>query len=138
MGVKASAASAASAWESGFSGAAQKYTDGINSVQVAPGQLAANQKNAYVAGVQANANIWAAKVAAVDINSWKASATGVGAQRLATGATKGAPKVAAFMQAFLPKLTTVVQGLPQRGTFEQNMARSMSYAQALHSAKGSF
>ena len=136
--VKASAASASAAWESGLSGAGQKYTDGINSVAVAPGQLAANQKNAYLAGVQANANIWAAKVAAVDLQTWKNASTGVGAQRLASGATKGLPKMQAFMQNFLPQLSTVVGNLPARGTFEQNLARFSSYATALHAKKGSF
>ena len=136
--VKTSAADAATNWQNGFSGASTKYTAGINSVTVAPGQLAAAQKNLYVANVQAAANTWASKVAAVDINTWKAAATGVGAQRLATGATKGAPKVQAFMNNFLPALSTIVQGLGPRGTFEQNLARFTSYAQALHAKKGSF
>lgn len=138
MAVKASAAAAASAWETGFSGAGTKYTDGINSVTTAPGQLAAAQRNAYVSGVQANAAIWATKVASVDLATWKAAATGVGAQRLATGAQKGAPKMAAFMQAFLPQLSSIVQSLPARGSFEQNLNRFNSYATALHQKKGQF
>lgn len=138
MAVKATAADAAKAWSDGFSAAGTKYTAGINAVTIAPGQLAAAQKNAYVANVQASANIWAAKVAAVDLNTWKNAAATVGAQRLATGATKGAPKMAAFMNNFLPTLSTIVGGLPARGTFDQNMQRSMSYAQALHAKKGSF
>lgn len=136
--VKATAAAASEAWQNGFAGAATKYTAGINAVQVAPGQLAAAQKNLYVANVQAQANVWASRVAAVDINTWKAQATGVGAQRLATGATKGAPKVQAFMTNFLPALQTIVQGLGPRGSFEQNLQRFNSYATALHAKKGSF
>jgi len=138
MAVKATAAEAAQAWSDRFSGAATKYTAGINSVSVAPGQLAAAQKNAYVQNVQANANIWASKVAAVDINTWKAAATGVGAQRLATGAQKGMPKMQAFMGNFLPQLGTIVAGLPQRGSFEQNLQRFQTYATALHAKKGTF
>lgn len=138
MSVKATPAAASEAWSTGFGGAATKYAAGINAVQIAPGQLAANQKAAYVAGVNASQNIWAAKVAAVDINSWKAAATGVGVTRLASGATKGAPKVAAFMQTFLPKLSSVVQGLPARGSFDQNMTRFQQYATQLHQAKGTF
>lgn len=138
MAVKATAAAATQAWSSGFAAAGTKYTAGINSVTVAPGQLAANQKAAYLANVQANANIWAAKVAAVDLNTWKAAAAGVGASRLGSGATKGEPKVASFMQAFLPVLTNVVNGLPSRGTFDQNLARFTAYAQALHAQKGNF
>jgi len=136
--VKATAADAASAWSSGFSGAATKYSAGINAVTVPPGQLAAAQKNLYVANVQAAANTWASKVAAVDLQTWKNAATTVGAQRLATGATKGAPKVQAFMTNFLPKLSSVVQGLGPRGTFEQNIQRFTTYATQLHQAKGTF
>ena len=138
MAVKATAASAARAWSDRFGAAGQKYTEGINSVTVAPGQLAAAQKNAYVANVQASSGIWAAKVAAVDLGTWKAAATGVGAQRLASGATKGMPKMQAFMGNFLPQLSSVVGSLPARGTFEQNLNRFTQYAQALHAKKGNF
>jgi hypothetical protein len=138
MAVKATAAAATQSWMSGFSAAGTKYTAGVNAVTVAPGQLAANQKAAYLANVQASANIWAAKTAAVDLNTWKSATTGVGASRLGSGATKGEPKVAAFMQSFLPVLTNIVNGLPSRGTFDQNLARFTSYAQALHAAKGTF
>lgn len=138
MAVKATAAEAAAAWSTGFSGAATKYTDGVNRVTVAPGQLAAAQKALYLQNVQAAANTWASKVAAVDLQSWKQAATGVGAQRLGTGATKGAPKVAAFMNNFLPQLSSIVSGLGARGTFEQNLQRFTAYATALHAKKGTF
>jgi hypothetical protein len=138
MAVKATPADAAQAWSTGFSGASAKYVAGINSVTVSPGQLAANQKSAYLANVAASANIWAAKMAAMDLGTWKAAAANVGAARLATGATKGAPKMQQFMTNFLPQLAGIVSSLPARGTFEQNMQRSMAYATALHGKKGSF
>lgn len=138
MAVKATAAEAASAWGTGFAAAGTKYTAGVNAVNVAPGQLAANQKAAYLANVQASANIWASKVAAVSLQEWKNAATGVGATRLASGATKGQPKVTAFFNAFLPVLTNVVNGLAPRGTFDQNLARFTAYATALHAQKGNF
>jgi len=138
MAVKATAAAAAASWSSGFSGATQKYTDGINAVTVAPGQLAAAQKNLYVANVQAQAGVWAAKVAGVSLQDWKTAATTTGAQRLATGATKGAPKIQAFFTNFLPALSSIVDSLPQRGSFEQNLQRFTAYATALHAKKGQF
>lgn len=138
MAVKATPQSAAEAWSTGFAGAGAKYTAGVNAVQIAPGQLAANAKALYLANVQAAANTWAAKVAAVDLATWKSQTTTVGAQRLATGATKGAPKMAAFMQSFLPQLSSIVGSLPARGSFEQNIQRFTSYAQALHAKKGQF
>lgn len=138
MSVKATPASAAKAWQDGFAAAGQKYTDGVNAVQVAPGQLAAAQKNAYVANVQANAGIWAAKVGAVSLQDWKTAAATTGAARLATGATKGAPKMQTFMNNFLPDLANVVNSLPARGSFEQNLARFSAFATALHAKKGSY
>lgn len=138
MAVKATAADAAQAWSNGFGAAGTKYAAGINAVTVAPGQLAAAQKNAYVANVQASANIWASKVAAVDLQTWKNAATTTGAARLASGATKGAPKMQAFMTNFLPQLSGIVQSLPARGSFDQNLQRFTQYATALHQKKGSF
>lgn len=138
MAVKATAAAAADAWKTGFSGAATKYQAGIDSVSVAPGQLAAAQKNLYVQNVQAQANVWASKVGAVTLTDWKNAAKTVGSMNLASGATKGAPKMQAFMNSFLPQLSSIVDSLGPRGTFEQNLARFSAYAQALHAKKGQF
>ena len=138
MAVKATAAAAAQAWQTGFSGSATKYQAGIDSVQTAPGQLAAAQKALYVQNVQQQANVWAAKVAAVDLATWKHQAKTVGSMNLASGAAKGAPKMQAFMNNFLPQLQGIVNSLGPRGSFEQNLARFSSYAQALHAKKGSF
>ena len=138
MSVKATATEAAAAWGTGFAAAGTKYTAGINAVTVAPGQLAAAQQNAYLANVQANVGIWAAKVAGVSLAAWKTAATTTGSARLGTGATKGQPKYQAFATQFIPQLSNVVSGLPARGTFDQNLARFTSYAQALHALKGTF
>lgn len=138
MAVKATAAQAAEAWQTGFSGAGAKYAAGINAVTVPPGQLAAAQKALYLANVQAQANVWASRVAAVDLQTWKTAATTTGASRLASGATKGEPKMQAFMTQFLPQLSSVVSGLGPRGTFEQNLQRFTTYANALHKLKGTF
>jgi hypothetical protein len=42
------------------------------------------------------------------------------------------------MTSFLPQLSSIVDSLPSRGTFDQNLQRFTSYAQALHAKKGSF
>jgi hypothetical protein len=138
MSVKATAAAASQAWQNGFSGAGAKYEAGVNAVTVAPGQAAAQQKNAYVQGVTANANIWASKVASVTLQDWKSAAINTGGARLASGAAKGAPKVQTFMTNFLPQLGSIVDGLPNRGSFEQNMQRFSTYATQLHQKKGQF
>jgi hypothetical protein len=138
MGVKVSAADAAANWGTGFGAAGPKYTAGINAVTVAPGVAASQNVQGYLAGVQASSKIWQAKMAAQDLSQWKAAAAGVGAQRLATGATKGQAKIQQFFQQFIPDLTNIVGSLPQRGTYEQNMARSRAFADALHAKKGQY
>ena len=107
-------------------------------MQVAPGQLAAAQQNAYLQGVNANVGIWASKVASVSLASWKQAASTTGAARLASGATKGQPKYQTFATQFIPQLSQIVGSLPARGTYDQNIARFTSYAQALHALKGTF
>jgi len=118
----------AAKWQQNASAATQSYKDGINSVTVAPGQAAARQKNAYVQGVQANADLWASRVAKVSTEEWKAAATGKGADRYAGGVAAGAPKMAAFMADFLPKVQSIANALPPRGTLEQNIARMVQQA----------
>lgn len=138
MAVKVSASDAATNWQNGFSQAGTKYTAGVNAVKTAPGQLAAAQQDVWAQNTAAAKARYAAKVASVSLQQWQQAATTTGAARLATGATKGAPKMAAFMQNFIPKLASVVDSLPARGTFEQNMQKSFAYAQALHNMKGQF
>lgn len=138
MAVKKTAQQASQAWQTNFAAAGPAYTAGINAVTVSPGQLAAAQQSLYVSQVQANAPKWASKVAAVPISTWKTQATTVGVQNLATGATKGAAKQAAFMQTFLPQLSSIVDALPARGAYAANKTRLLSYLDALHAKAGSF
>lgn len=138
MGVKATAASAAQAWSTNFAQSGPKYTAGINSVKVAPGQLAAAAADNWAANVAASKPKFAAKVGAVTLSSWQQSSTTVGVTNLATGAQKGAPKVAAFQQKFLPVLTNIVDSLPAGGNFGARMARFQAYANALHAQAGNF
>lgn len=138
MGVKVSASDAAANWGTGFGAAGPKYIAGVNAVTVAPGVLASQNVNGYLAGVQAGAPTWQKKMASQDLGTWKQQTATVGAQRLATGATKGQAKIQSFFQQFIPDLTNIVGSLPQRGTYEANMARSRAFADALHAKKGSY
>lgn len=136
MAVKSNPTQAASKWSAGMAGATQAYTDGINNVKVAPGQLAAAQANTWVANVTAAKNTFATRVASVSLQSWQSSAVNKGAPRLASGASAAEPKFQSFLNNFLPKLSGIVEGLPARGTFEQNLSRLQAYIQAVHQLKG--
>lgn len=138
MGVKVSATDAAQNWVTGMGAAGPKYAAGIQAVKVAPGTLAAAAAPLWAANVAAAQPKFAKNVGAVSLSSWQNSAVTKGQPRLASGATAAQPKMAAFMTAFIPALTNVVNGLPARGTFEQNVNRLNSFINGVHSLKGQF
>ena len=138
MSVKVNPNDAAQNWVTGMSGATAKYTAGVQAVKVAPGQLAAAQAGTWAANVAAAQPKFARNVAAVSLTSWQTAATQKGAPRLAYGATAAQPKMAAFMTSFIPQLANVVNGLPARGSFEQNVNRLTSSVNQLHQLKGTF
>ena len=138
MSVKATAAEAAANWGTGFSAAGTKYTAGINAVQVAPGQLAAAQQNAYLSGRAGQRRHLGLQGRRRHARLVEAGRHDHRRPRLASGATKGQPKYQAFATQFIPQLSQIVGSLPARGTYDQNIARFTSYAQALHALKGTF
>lgn len=127
-----SAADAAQRWSAGFGGAGQRWADGIESVTVAPGQLAAAALPRYLAGVQQNAQKWASRSAGVSLAQWKQQAIAKGQSRLASGAQAGMAKYQARIQAVLDAEKSIISSLPPRGTVEQNIQRSSQFQMAMH------
>jgi len=138
MGVKANATDAAASWVTGMSGASTKYIAGVNAVTVAPGTLAAAAAPTWAANVAAAQGKYAKNVGAVTKEAWANAAATKGAPRLASGAQAAQPKMQTFMSKFIPQLTSIVNGLPARGTFESNVNRLTSYVNAVHQTKGTF
>lgn len=124
-------------WATRLGGATQSIQDGVNRVTTAPGQKAAQQKQAYVDNVVAKSDKWAARVAAVSLEEWK-SATVAGASRVSAGAQAKKGKMQRHMENFLPFLDTVQAKVAQmpRGTLEQNLARMMVNARELSQYRG--
>ena len=116
------AADAAQSWVTGLTGARAKIQAGIEANQVAPGQLAARQKPAYVAGVTNNQDKWAQRVGAVSNSDWQA-ATIAKLDRISSGATQSQPKMEAFMSQLLPYIASQRSQLAPRGNLDQNIAR---------------
>ena len=129
-----SAADAAQRWQQGFGAAGTKWAAGIESVTVAPGQLAAAALPRYLAGVQQNSQKWAANSAAVTLAQWKQQSVDKGQARLATGAQTGMAKYQAKIGQVLDTMKSIIPSLPPRGTVEQNIQRSSQFQLAMHNA----
>lgn len=86
-------------WKSAMQGgiAQQKYRDKINAYAGNPMELAAAAVDSgyWAQRTTAAAGKMAKKLRAVQVGTWKANATGPGAQNMSTGATKGYAKMAA-------------------------------------------
>lgn len=122
---------AAAKWAQNLGAAGTSYTAGVQAVQQAPGQLAANASDRYMAGVQANLPKFKANVAAVTLADWQNAAVTKGAPRLATGATAAQPKMANVLTQLFPYIDQVRNSLPPRGDIEQNIARSAAFQRGM-------
>lgn len=121
----------AARWAQNLGAAGQKITEGVQAVTVAPGVSAARQKGAYVQGVNASQDKWAARVAAVPLSEWQQAMTGKGAQRIGTGATAATGKFATFMGKLLPYIDSQRGALPPRGDLGANIARMTQFVQGM-------
>jgi hypothetical protein len=129
---------AAQDWASRLGAATQAYTDGVNGVTIAPGQLAAAAKNLWLANTQAAAPRFAANSAAVSREAWQAAAINKGAPRLGSGASAAQPKMEAVFTKLFPAIRNAVSSLPSRGTIDQNIERSRQFALKMNAGKGTF
>lgn len=131
-------AAAAEVWASRLGNSRQAYIDGVNGTPVAPGQLAAAAGDRWLANTQAALPRFKANSQAVTKEAWAAAAINKGADRLGTGATAAKSKMEAVFTKLFPAIRTEVQGLPARGTIDQNIARSAQFARKMNARKGTF
>lgn len=125
-------ATIAARWSQGLAGAGAKITEGVASVTTAPGQMAARQKAVYAQNVAASVDKWAANVGKVTLGDWQSAMTNKGIARIATGASAAQDKFAGFITKLLPHIAAGKASLPPRGTFEQNVQRSVAWIQHMH------
>lgn len=129
---------AAANWASRLGASTQAYTDGVNGVKVAPGQLAAAAGDRWLANTQASLPRFKANSAAVGLSAWQNAATTKGAPRLASGAAAAQPTMEIVFTKLFAVIRNAVSALPQRGDINQNIERSRQFALKMNAAKGTF
>lgn len=132
-----SVAAAAQKWAQNMGQAGPAIAAGVDAVRVAPGQLAAAQKGAYLQGVQASADTWAQNVAAVPLPAWQQAMKTKGVQNLAAGIAGGQAKWNSAMNRWFPVIDQIKQSLPARQAAGNNTQRMLQFSQAMHAAKQS-
>lgn len=121
-------------WKNNTAGSSQAYSNGVKAVQQAPGQKAAQKKQAYVNGVISSADKWAQNVGAVTLSQWQGLCLSKGAANLVTGVNAAVNKTTQFWQKFQPVLSAAmaqVNAMPT-DTYQQRQAKSTAMQDALH------
>lgn len=128
---------AAQKWATNLNNAQQAIQDGVNAVQKAPGMAAVAQAQVWLQNTQNSLAKWKANTGKVTVDEWKQAMLTKGVPRIGPGATAAQPKMAAFLQEFLPYVDRVVSGLPARGTLDQNITRMVNNARGIAQFKRS-
>ena len=136
-------ATATANWGTGVAQSAGKWADGYAHPSRNPFDPSVINPTAWQAGVSDPAAMtrYARNLAAVNPDQVLATVNGVGKTKYAAAGSQKQSKVAAFMQAFLPKLGTIIQNLNNtsprgpRGSAE-NRARLNAYLDAVAATRG--
>lgn len=121
-----------SKWLTNLQGATTAMTDGVNAVQTAPGQLAAQQSALWLQRIQQSQAKWANRVAAVSLADWKNSMIQLGIPRAQAGAAAKQSRYTAFITEYMQFLGPQVAQIKQmpKGSISQSVARAAAMIQA--------
>lgn len=119
-------------WANRLGASGDKISRGVDAVTVAPGAAAARQADVWANNVVQAKSKFQRNVGKVSLSDWQGAMKTKGVQRIATGATAAQPKMAAFLQRFLPYISSAAAALPARGSYEQNKARMIAMVDKAH------
>ena len=133
--VKVNADSWRSNWENGVSTGGDKYRQGVQNVDVSPTSLAADQRDAYLQGVQRSVGKWEKGLRSVTKDDWVKATAGNGADAWTASVSKAGSKVAAHASKAIPIYNNLLSTMPPRGaTIDQNLKRVSHFAKGLRAA----
>jgi hypothetical protein len=122
-----SAAQGAQKWAQNLSASTTSIQAGVNAVQTAPGQAAAEHQALMKAKLNAaiDSGKWAARVSSVTTAEWKQAMLTKGLPRVASGAQAALPKYQSFANDFYPVAAQVSQEVSQmpKNSIEDSLAR---------------
>lgn len=138
--ARKTAAQVAAKWGQNLGSATPSMQAGVQGVTVAPTQLAANQSQAYVQGVQnaVASGKWQARLNAVSLSQWRDAYLKKGIPRVQQAATTDQPKVQAAMGPLLDyiyNLRDQINSSQPRGTLSQNIQRATAMMQGMSNYK---
>lgn len=128
---------AAQAWRESAGRAATNYSDGVQSFQGDWAGATTAQQSAMLTNYQqaVSSGRWSQGVQRVGTQGWK-SRTVAKVGNYSTGFQAGASRQEQAIGKIIAAEQNIVGSLPPRGTFEQNVQRSVAMQQALHALKG--
>ena len=113
-------------WLTNFGNATTAMTDGVNSVQTAPGQLAAAQATLWLQRLQQSQQKWINRVSAVSLQDWKSAMISLGIPRAQQGASAKQARYTTFItdyMNFLSSAVPTVRAMP-KGSLSASIARA--------------
>lgn len=139
MGKALSPNVAAQKWANRMASAGEAMKNGVQNVQTAPTEQAAQAKDRWMAGLQraATEGKFEAGLRRVSLEDWKRSMIDKGVANMQNGARTAIPKVQAFLTEFLPFAESVSQEVASmpKGTIEDSINRSAAAIRKLASFK---
>ncbi len=135
--AKLNAGQLASKWQSKYGASTEAYKQGVQATQGNPAQKAIEAKDRLIAALNEAAvdGRYEDGLSKVTEAGWKQACIEKGAANMAAGARLGAIKVERHEREFGPVRDSIVAGLPQRGTSDQNDQRMLEFVRQMRQTK---
>lgn len=121
-------------WSQNLAASGTTMLNGINGVTTSPGQLAAAQSQAYLAGVQQSVGKWQQKLQQMPLSQWQNAMKVKGIPRVQQAASTDQGNVQSAMNTLLPFIYDTrdqINSSMPRGSLQQNISRMTAFVNAM-------